>query len=99
MLTLVGVAAVVVGVPGSDGDSLDLDDLPIPQAGSCGGCFEVDQAVNEEGGCADVTPGSSAAVCGPGDTELGIARDLPALDDGASPDPGVSPRGDFVKNI
>ncbi|WP_187345846.1 hypothetical protein [Sorangium cellulosum] len=99
MLTLVRVAAVVVGAPGSDGNSLDLDDLPTFQAGSCGGCFKVGQAVNVEGGSADLTPGNSEAVRGPGDTELGMARDLPALDDGASPYPGVSPRGDFVKNV
>ncbi|WP_437938256.1 hypothetical protein [Sorangium sp. So ce341] len=55
--------------------------------------------MNVEDGSADLTPGNSGAVRGPGDTELGIARDLPAPDDGASHDPGVSPRGDFVKNV
>ncbi|WP_437570948.1 hypothetical protein [Sorangium sp. So ce542] len=99
LITLVEVAAVVVGAPDSDGNSLDLDDLPSFQAGSCGGCCKVGQAVNVEDGSADLTPGNSEAVRGPGDTEPGMARDLPALDDGASPDPGVSPRDDFVKNV
>ncbi|WP_437317522.1 hypothetical protein [Sorangium sp. So ce385] len=52
-----------------------------------------------EDGSADPTTGNSEAIRGPGDTELGIARRPPALDDGTSPGPGVSARGDFVKNV
>ncbi|WP_437521981.1 DUF1552 domain-containing protein [Sorangium sp. So ce726] len=55
----------------SDGNSINLNNLPILQAGSCGGYFKVGQAVNVEDGRADMTRGNSEGVCGPGDTEFG----------------------------
>ncbi|WP_437965529.1 DUF1552 domain-containing protein [Sorangium sp. So ce260] len=55
----------------SDGNSINLNNLPILQAGSCGGYFKVGQAVNVEDGRADMTRGNSEAICGPGDTEFG----------------------------
>jgi hypothetical protein len=54
----------------SDGCSNNLNNLPILQAGSCGGYFKVGQAVNVEDGRPDMTRGNSEAVCGPGDTEF-----------------------------
>jgi hypothetical protein len=47
----------------SDGNSHNLNNLPILQAGSCGGYFKVGQAVNVEGGKVDLTPGHSEEDC------------------------------------
>lgn len=47
----------------SDGNSHNLNNLPILQAGSCGGYFKVGQAVNVEGGKADLTVGNSEGAC------------------------------------
>ena len=41
----------------SDGNSHNLNNLPILQAGSCGGYFKTGWAVNVEGGTADMTAG------------------------------------------
>ncbi|WP_437989857.1 hypothetical protein [Sorangium sp. So ce145] len=58
----------------SDGNSHNLNNLPILQAGSCGGYFKVGQAVNVEGGKADLTRGNSEGACGPGQTELAYSE-------------------------
>ncbi|WP_437522501.1 DUF1552 domain-containing protein [Sorangium sp. So ce726] len=54
----------------SDGNSHNLNNLPILQAGSCGGYFKVGQAVNVEDGKTDLSRGNSEGACGPGQTEL-----------------------------
>ena len=41
----------------SDGNSHNLNNLPILQAGSCGGYFKTGQAINVEGGKADMSRG------------------------------------------
>jgi len=50
----------------SDGASHNLNNLPILQAGSCGGYFKTGWAVNVEGGKADMTPGHSDEDCADG---------------------------------
>jgi hypothetical protein len=47
----------------SDGNSHNLNNLPIIQAGSCGGYFKTGQAVNVDGGRADLTVGNSEGAC------------------------------------
>jgi hypothetical protein len=47
----------------SDGNSHNLNNMPILQAGSAGGYFKVGQAVNVEGGKADLTRGNSDGDC------------------------------------
>lgn len=50
----------------SDGNAHNLNNLPIIQAGGCGGYFKVGEAVNVDGGAADLTPGNSEGACAPG---------------------------------
>ena len=52
----------------SDGNAHNLNNLPILQAGSCGGYFKIGWAVNVEGGKADMTPGHSDEDCVDGQT-------------------------------
>ena len=52
----------------SDGNSHNLNNLPILQAGSCGGYFKTGRAVNVEGGKADMTRGNSDKDCANGQT-------------------------------
>jgi len=50
----------------SDGLAANTNNLPIVQAGSCGGAFKTVWAVNVWDGSADLTQGNSEAQCGPG---------------------------------
>jgi hypothetical protein len=52
----------------SDGDAMNLNNLPILQAGSCGGYFKTGWAVNVEGGRTDLTAGNSDGDCVNGNT-------------------------------
>jgi hypothetical protein len=56
----------------SDGSAANLNNLPILQAGSCGDYFKVGQAVNVEGGKADLTQGHSEDDCKDGNTVMPI---------------------------
>ena len=47
----------------SDGNSHNLNNMPILQAGSCGGYFKTGQAINVEGGMATMTRGHSEEDC------------------------------------
>jgi hypothetical protein len=47
----------------SDGNSHNLNNMPIIQAGSCGGYFKTGQAINVEDGASDLSPGTSEALC------------------------------------
>ena len=47
----------------SDGNAHNLNNLPIIQAGSCGGYFKTGQAVNVETGAPDLTTGNSDRFC------------------------------------
>lgn len=62
--TLLDNTATVWFQEDSDGNSHNLNNIPILQAGSCGGYFKVGQAVNVEDGSADLTVGNSESVCG-----------------------------------
>src|SRR6186713_1377543 len=50
----------------SDGNSHNLNNLPILQAGSCGGYFKTGQAINVEGAKTDLTRGHSEEDCANG---------------------------------
>lgn len=54
----------------SDGNSHNLNNLPILQAGSCGGYFKVGQAVNVEDGSANMTVGNSENDCKGGNSDI-----------------------------
>jgi uncharacterized protein DUF1552 len=47
----------------SDGNSHNLNNMPILQAGSCGGYFKTGQAINVEGAVANMTRGNSDGDC------------------------------------
>lgn len=50
----------------SDGVAHNLNNLPIIQAGSCGGYFKTGQAINVDNGDADLSRGTSSALCAEG---------------------------------
>jgi hypothetical protein len=50
----------------SDGNSHNLNNMPILQAGGCGGYFKTGQAINVDGGAADMSRGTSEALCADG---------------------------------
>ncbi len=54
----------------SDGNSHNLNNLPILQAGGCGGYFKVGQAINVEGGKTDLTMGHSDDDCKNGQSPI-----------------------------
>jgi Protein of unknown function (DUF1552) len=55
----------------SDGNSHNLNNLPILQAGSCGGYFKTGQAINVEGAKADMSAGKSDSDCANGQSPFG----------------------------
>jgi hypothetical protein len=56
----------------SDGNSHNLNNSPILQAGSCGGYFKTGQAINVEGAKADMSRGNSSKDCANGQTPFGM---------------------------
>jgi hypothetical protein len=66
----------------SDGNSHNLNNLPILQAGSCGGYFKTGQAINVDGAKTDMTQGGSDMDCMNGESPsnkldtLGTAPDI-----------------------
>ena len=77
----------------SDGDSCNLNNLPILQAGGCGGYFKTGWAINVEGGRTDLTAGNSDGDCVNGNT-------LPNLDDaGTPPDQATMPINKYYCNL
>ena len=54
----------------SDGCARNLNNLPILQAGSCGGYFKTGWAVNVEDGSATLTTGNSEAICTDGTSNM-----------------------------
>ncbi len=77
----------------SDGDAANLNNLPILQAGNCGGYFKTGWAVNVEGGRTDLTAGNSDGDCQNGQT-------LPNLDDaGTPPDQATMPINKYYCNL
>jgi len=55
----------------SDGNSHNLNNLPILQAGGCAGYFKTGQAINVDGGKADLTVGHSEEDCVDGQSAFG----------------------------
>jgi hypothetical protein len=47
----------------SDGNSHNLNNMPILQAGGCGGYFKTGMAINVDGGAPDMSQGTSEALC------------------------------------
>lgn len=54
----------------SDGNSHNLNNMPIIQAGSCGGYFKTGQIINVWDGSADMSNGKSDKACASGGTEM-----------------------------
>jgi hypothetical protein len=80
----------------SDGNSHNLNNIPILQAGSCGGYFKVGQAVNLDGGKPDMTVGNSEGACGPD----GKPNDFAILDSLGTPsDVGSKPINKYFCNL
>jgi len=55
----------------SDGNSHNLNNLPILQAGGCGGYFKTGWAINVEGAKTDMSPGNSSKDCANGQSSFG----------------------------
>jgi hypothetical protein len=80
----------------SDGNSHNLNNLPIIQAGSCGGYFKVGQAVNVEGGKADLSAGNSEGACG----DSGRDNTFQVLDSlGTPPNVATQPINKYFCNL
>lgn len=47
----------------SDGGAMNLNNIPVIQAGSCGGYFKTGVAINVDDGAEDLSRGSSESVC------------------------------------
>ena len=78
----------------SDGNSHNVNNLPILQAGSCGDYFKVGQAVNVEGGRADMTPGNSDKDCVDGQTPFALLDSW-----GTPPDVATQPINKYFCNL
>src|SRR6185503_9571842 len=70
--TLLDNSATVWFQEMSDGNSHNLNNMPILQAGSCGGYFKTGWAVNVEGDKTDLTPGHSDDDCKNGQTVTNV---------------------------
>ena len=82
----------------SDGASHNVNNMPILQAGSCGGYFKTGWAVNVEGGKADMTPGHSDEDCSNGQSPpTGGAANLDSL--GTPPDVATQPINKYYCNL
>jgi len=64
--TLLDSSAAVWTMDASDGCAHNLNNLPVLQAGGCGGTFKTGWTINVENGAADLTQGNSELQCGPG---------------------------------
>lgn len=62
--TLLDNSAAVWFQQASDGAAMNLNNMPILQAGGCGGYFKTGEAVNVDGGTPDLHRGNSEARCG-----------------------------------
>jgi hypothetical protein len=94
--TLLDNSATVWFPEMSDGNAHNLNNLPILQAGGCGGYFKTGWAVNVEGGKTDLTVGHSEDECEGG---LGGVT-APNLDSvGTPPDQGNMPINKYFCNL
>jgi hypothetical protein len=72
--TLLDNTATVWFQEDSDGNAHNLNNMPIIQAGGCGGYFKVGQAVNVDDGSASLTAGNSENVCTADGQEFGFGE-------------------------
>jgi hypothetical protein len=77
----------------SDGHAMNLNNLPILQAGSCGGLFKTGCAVNVEGRRTDLTAGNSDGDCQDGN-QLSNLKDA-----GTPPDQATMPINKYYCNL
>jgi hypothetical protein len=61
--TLLDQSAATWMIEMSDGNAHNLNNLPIVQAGSCGGFFKTGQSINVEDGSASLSRGNSESQC------------------------------------
>ena len=78
----------------SDGNSHNLNNLPILQAGSCGGYFRTGWAVNVEDGSPSTTTGHSEEDCKNGQSPIGSLDNL-----GTPPDVATQPINKYFCNL
>jgi hypothetical protein len=78
----------------SDGNSHNLNNLPILQAGNCGGYFKTGQAINVDGGKTDMTQGGSDMDCMNGDSPAAKLDNL-----GTAPDVASKPINKYFCNL
>lgn len=80
----------------SDGNSHNLNNLPILQAGSCGGYFKVGEAINLEDGAPTMNAGNSEGACGDSgqDNDFGILDSL-----GTPADTATQPINKYFCNL
>ena len=94
--TLLDSSAAVWFQDSSDGGARNLNNLPIIQAGSCGGTFKTGWTINVENGAADLTQGNSEAQCGAGGN--GVVNDL-SKETGTDPKLANAPINKYVYNL
>jgi len=78
----------------SDGNSHNLNNMPILQAGSCGGYFKTGQAINLDGAKTDMTQGGSDMDCMGGESPSGKLDQL-----GTPPDIASKPVNKYFCNL
>jgi len=78
----------------SDGNSHNLNNLPILQAGSCAGYFKTGQAINVEAGKIDLTVGHSEEDCKNGQSPIGSLDSV-----GTPPDQATMPINKYYCNL
>jgi hypothetical protein len=78
----------------SDGNSHNINNLPILQAGGCAGYFKVGQAINVEAGKTDLTVGHSEEDCKNGQSPIGSLDSV-----GTPPDQGTMPINKYFCNL
>jgi len=91
--TLLDHCAVVWFQENSDGCAMNLNNMPIVQAGSCGGYFKTGQAVNVDDGSSDLHRGNSEAVC----NGEGVIDDFKSA--GTPPEIGNAPINKYYCNL
>jgi hypothetical protein len=92
--TLLDHSATVWFQQESDGNAHNLNNLPILQAGNCGGYFKTGWAINVEGAKPDMTAGHSDEDCANGQTPFANLDDW-----GTPPDVATQPINKYYCNL
>jgi len=93
--TLLDHCAVVWFREHSDGSAMNLNNMPILHAGSCGGYFKTGHAVNVDDGSSDMHRGNSEAPC----AEEGVIAPDDFKITGTPPDIGNAPINKYYCNL